>query len=174
MVWAFATVTLGHDQLFMCTAWVGVARCNEMTPAVITNMLWAYGKLVAPVRANLFPSLFKVAMDRLDQFKLQEIPTLCWVAGQDSQFSECRAFLLVVPKFFDPMHLCEFRPQSLAVMVEALALDSVEDQRFFDAMVEVSLARLRSFEPPSLCTLFRGIALMGRRQLQSGVIAGCE
>eukprot|EP00747_Dinoflagellata_sp_TGD_P154253 gnl/TRDRNA2_/TRDRNA2_177482_c0_seq10.p1 gnl/TRDRNA2_/TRDRNA2_177482_c0~~gnl/TRDRNA2_/TRDRNA2_177482_c0_seq10.p1 ORF type:complete len:868 (-),score=154.64 gnl/TRDRNA2_/TRDRNA2_177482_c0_seq10:277-2823(-) len=157
-VWAFATIGLPHVPLFDLVAEVAASRCLELPPQNVANMLWAYSKLLAPARAHLFPVLLEVAASRLEQYKPQEISAILWAAAKEAGSPTCRKFFVAVPRVFRS-RLPEFAPQALACMIEAFALAEVDSQNYFDTMVRESLRRCQHFEPPSLCTLFRGIAL---------------
>lgn len=169
-VWAFATVGLPHPQLFSCIAEVTESRRFELPPQNVANMLWAYAKLMAAARRHLFQALLGVAICRLEQYKPQEVSAMLWAAAKEVGCPVCRRFFLAVPQYF-AHKLPEFTSQALACMVEAFTLADVDSTEFFDAMVQESIRRLRSFQPPSLCTFFRGVALNAIRKNQDTSLA---
>jgi len=136
-------------------------------------MLWAYAKLSAPCRDRVFPALLEVTMTRLDHYKPQEVSAILWavareIAGGASGVAcmRYRALFHSVPLHF--WHrLSDFTSQALACMVEAFTLADADGLPFFGEIVRESLGRLWTFEPPSLCTLLRGLAL---HMQQSGAI----
>mmetsp|Transcript_86474 Transcript_86474/g.245209 ORF Transcript_86474/g.245209 Transcript_86474/m.245209 type:complete len:750 (-) Transcript_86474:244-2493(-) len=162
-VWAFATVGLTHPLLFERIMEVAINRRSELPPQNVANVLWAYAKLMAPTRSQLFPPLLEVTMGRLQQFKPQEVSAILWAVAREVHSSPtCRRFFLVVPQHFST-RLPEFTSQALACMVEAFTLAEVDGLEFFELMMQESTSRLSSFQPPSLCTLFRGVVLKAQR-----------
>mmetsp|Transcript_73438 Transcript_73438/g.212702 ORF Transcript_73438/g.212702 Transcript_73438/m.212702 type:complete len:744 (-) Transcript_73438:87-2318(-) len=175
VVWAFATVGLPSRPLFSHLADILVSRCWELPPQNVANMLWAYAKLSAPCRERVFPPLLQVTMSRLDQYKPQEISAILWAAAREiacggeggSNVADYRALFRAVPMHF--WHrLQDFTSQALACMVEAFTLAEVDWLPFFEHVVRESLRRLDSFEPPSLCTLIRGLMLHLRQHPDVG------
>jgi hypothetical protein len=158
IVWAFATVGLPHGQLFTRIAEVTVQRRFELPPQNVANMLWAYAKLVAEARVFLFPPLLELATKQLHTYKPQEVSAILWAAAKETGCPGSNELFMAVPKVFRNQ-LPTFTSQALACMVEAFVLVEFHDDSFFEAMMEESLARIHTFQPPSLCTLFRGLAL---------------
>mmetsp|Transcript_119972 Transcript_119972/g.344858 ORF Transcript_119972/g.344858 Transcript_119972/m.344858 type:complete len:813 (-) Transcript_119972:136-2574(-) len=166
-VWAFATVGLQHPQLFSCLADVSINRRWELPPQNIANMLWAYAKLAAPRRERLFPALLEVTSTRLELYKPQEVSAILWAAAREiaggGASPSCRGLFYEVPKHF-AHRLPDFTSQAMACMAEAFTLAEVENIPFFELIVQESLRRLPTFQPPSLCTLFRGLVLCMQKQ----------
>lgn len=166
--WAFATVGLSHAKLFEQIAEVAVRKRHELPPQNVANLLWAYAKLIVASCSRLFPPLLEVASSRLDQYKPQEVSAILWAAAKQTLSDKkagcpvCRQFFTAVPAVFKSQ-LADFTSQALACMVEAYTLAEADDPDFMDAMINESLGRLTSFQPPSLCTLLRGIALKVKR-----------
>ncbi|CAK0827327.1 unnamed protein product [Prorocentrum cordatum] len=165
IVWAFATVGLTHPPLFESILEVAVQRRAELPPQNIANMLWAYAKLGVPSRWRLFPPLLEVTEQNLEAYKPQEVSAILWAVAREVGCSpSCRRFFLAVPRHFEG-RLQEFTSQGLACMVEAYTLAEVDGLSFFDGILRESMNQLDSFQPPSLCTLFRGVAIKARREL---------
>lgn len=160
MTWAFATVGLPHTRLFDRVADVAISRRADLPPQNVANIIWAYAKLLMNARKRLFPMLLEVAATMLVKYKPQEVSAVLWAAARE-ECAACRDFFSAVPPVFES-RLSEFTSQALACMVEAFALampSTAGLATFFARAVAESLSRLESFQPPSLCTLFRGIAL---------------
>lgn len=165
IVWAFATVGLTHPPLFESIMEVAVRRRMELPPQNIANMLWAYAKLGVPSRWRLFPPLLEVTEKHLEAYKPQEVSAILWAVAREVNCSpSCRQFFLAVPRYFEG-RLHEFTSQGLACMVEAYTLAEADGLSFFDGILRESMNQLDRFQPPSLCTLFRGVALKARREL---------
>jgi len=159
IVWAFATVGLTHPPLFESIMEVAVRRRTELPPQNIANMLWAYAKLEVPCRWHLFPALLEITEGHLGAYKPQEVSAILWAVAREVKCSpSCRHFFLAVPRHFEG-RLKEFTSQGLACMVEAYTLAEVDGLSFFDSILRESMNKLDSFQPPSLCTLFRGVAI---------------
>jgi len=167
--WAFATVGLEHPQLFSKIAEVLVCRAWELPPQNMANMLWAYAKLSAPCRGRVFPALLEVTLSRLEQYKPQEVSAILWaVAREIAGGGDGAAGGLYGALFHSvPMHfehrLGDFTSQALACMAEAFTLAEADGLPFFDSVIREGLGRLPTFEPPSLCTLLRGLVLHLRK-----------
>jgi len=165
IVWAFATVGLTHPPLFESIMEVAVQRRAELPPQNIANMLWAYAKLGVPSRWRLFPPLLEVTEQNLEAYKPQEVSAILWAVAREVGCSpSCRRFFLAVPRHFEG-RLQEFTSQGLACMVEAYTLAEVDGLSFFDGILRESMNQLGNFQPPSLCTLFRGVAIKARREV---------
>lgn len=163
IVWAFATLGLTHPLLFEKIVEVAIHRRAELPPQNVANMLWAYAKLAVPSRWRLFPPLLEVAVQRLEAYKPQEISAILWAVAREVNCSPfCHQLFSAVPERFGG-RLHEFTTQALACMVEAYGLAEVDGQNFFNGIMKESIGRLDSFQPPSLCTLLRGVALKARR-----------
>ncbi|CAK0860980.1 unnamed protein product, partial [Prorocentrum cordatum] len=159
LAWAFATVSLTHSPLFDGIVEVAVRRRTELPPQNIANTLWACAKLGVPSREHLFPPLLEVAERHLGAYKPQEVSAILWaVAREVSGSPSCQHFFLAVPRHFEG-RLQEFTSQGLACMVEAYTLAEADGLGFFDSILAESVKQLDRFEPPSLCTLFRGVAI---------------
>jgi len=156
--WAFATVRLAHPRLFGGIAEVVLYRSDRLAPQNVANVIWAFSKCESSHCISLFPQLLGLVVPQLNRYKPQEIAAiLSGLSRAPATWGSCRSHLESIVRGISD-RLDSFQPQALACTAEAAVLLGLSGHSLCWEVVRVSLQKLASFQPPSLCTLLRALA----------------